>query len=167
MGDEDDPLWQPVRGRLSKGKGKNDHKPDIATAARTSRENSDNLTSYFFTAFPNSFGAKAMFNAFKYYGDIKEVVIPTKRDKGGRRFGFARFDRVVDTRRFETELDNIIIGRDKISVNLSRFQRHEDSRKKDCRSDVRRDTRDSQKPEERNSKESRGRSKLHFAQKPN
>ncbi|PNX76542.1 hypothetical protein L195_g032495, partial [Trifolium pratense] len=161
-GDEDDPLWQPVRGRLRKGKGKNDHRPDIATAARTSRENSDNLTSYFFTDFPNSFGAKAMFNAFQYYGDIKEVVIPTKRDKGRRRFGFDRFNRVVDT-----ELDNIIIGRGKISVNLSRFQRHEDSRKKDCRSDVRRDTRDSQKPEERNSKESRGRSKLHFAQKPN
>ncbi|MCI35506.1 hypothetical protein A2U01_0056727, partial [Trifolium medium] len=56
----------------------------------------------------NRFGAKALFNAFHYYGDIMEVVIPAKRDKGGRRFGFARFDRVNDPRQFEYELDNII-----------------------------------------------------------
>jgi hypothetical protein len=52
-----------------------------------------------------------------------EVVIPVKRDKGGRRFGFARFDRVSDPRSFETDLNNIVIGGLKISANLSRFQR--------------------------------------------
>ncbi|KAK2422975.1 zinc finger CCCH domain-containing protein [Trifolium repens] len=65
-----------------------------------------------------------MFNAFQYYGDIIEVVIPAKLDKGGRRFGFARFNHVTDVRRFANKLDNMIIGRDKISVNLSRFHRH-------------------------------------------
>ncbi|MCI31682.1 hypothetical protein A2U01_0052894, partial [Trifolium medium] len=54
-----------------------------------------------------------------------------KKDKGGRRFGFARFDRVVDPRNFEFELDNIIIGRDKISINLSRFHRPEDIKRSD------------------------------------
>ncbi|MCH81026.1 RNA-binding protein 25-like, partial [Trifolium medium] len=76
--------------------------------------------------------AKAMFNAFYHYGDIMEVVIPAKRDKLGRRFGFARFDQVDEPRRLECELDNIIIGRDKISVNLSRFQRREEYK---CRDD--------------------------------
>jgi hypothetical protein len=51
------------------------------------------------------------------------VVILAKRDRGGRRFGFARFDQVEDDRRFEQELDTILIGRDKISVNLSHFHR--------------------------------------------
>ncbi|CAJ2637810.1 unnamed protein product [Trifolium pratense] len=41
---------------------------------------------------PDNFDAKAMLNIFQKYGNIVEVVIPTKRDKGGRRFGFARFD---------------------------------------------------------------------------
>ncbi|PNX61582.1 hypothetical protein L195_g060730, partial [Trifolium pratense] len=64
-----------------------------------------------------------MLNIFQHYGNIVEVVIPAKRDKGGRRFGFARFDQVKDVRRFGIELDNIIIGRDKIYVNPPRFQR--------------------------------------------
>ncbi|MCI30401.1 hypothetical protein A2U01_0051610, partial [Trifolium medium] len=46
-----------------------------------------------------------------------------KRDKGDRRFGFARFDRVANLGQFEHELDNNIIERDKISVNLSHCQR--------------------------------------------
>ncbi|MCI08394.1 hypothetical protein A2U01_0029471, partial [Trifolium medium] len=83
------------------------------------------LTTYFFSDIPDSFGAKAMLNIFQKYGDAVEVVIPAKRDKGGRRFGFARFEHVRDVRKFGIELDNIIIGRDKIYVNVSRFQREE------------------------------------------
>ncbi|GAU22766.1 hypothetical protein TSUD_129780 [Trifolium subterraneum] len=69
-----------------------------------------------------------MFNAFHHYGHIMEVVIPAKRDKGGKRFGFTRFDLVDDKREFEYMLDNIIIGRDKISVNVSRFHRTDRSK---------------------------------------
>ncbi|MCI67715.1 hypothetical protein A2U01_0088974, partial [Trifolium medium] len=46
-----------------------------------------------------------MANVFQNYGDIAEVVIPARRDRRGRRFGFARFDNVVNIRRFEYELD--------------------------------------------------------------
>jgi hypothetical protein len=101
---------------------------DIATAKGSKREEHGSLTTYFFTEFPNSFGAKAMLNAFHYYGDILEVVIPAKRDRRGRRFGFGRFRNVSDARGFESELANLTIGRDKISVNLSRYHRHEGSR---------------------------------------
>jgi hypothetical protein len=123
MEDEEDHHWQYVKGRHRKTKGNVSLLPDIATARGARHEKHDNLTTYFFSDFPVSFGAKAMFNAFTYYGDIVEVVIPAKRDKGGRRFGFARFDRVRDVRQLEKELDTILIGRDKISVNLSRFHR--------------------------------------------
>ncbi|GAU37058.1 hypothetical protein TSUD_274190 [Trifolium subterraneum] len=122
MGDQDDQQWQPVTGRIRKGRGTHHLKSDIATTKRSNREHNNDLTTYFFTNFPASFGAKAMFNAFKYYGDIIEVIIPAKLDKQARRFGFTRFDRVADSRSFEYELDNIIIGRDKLDVNLSLFQ---------------------------------------------
>jgi hypothetical protein len=112
-----------VRGRQQQTKGYPSHIPDIATAKNSNKKKHENLTTYFFTDFPKTFGAKAMFNAFQYYGDIVEVVIPAKRDKGGRRFGFARFDQVRDVRGFEQELDKITIRRDKISINLSRFHR--------------------------------------------
>ncbi|MCH85843.1 hypothetical protein A2U01_0006695, partial [Trifolium medium] len=127
MGDDDDREWQTVKRRQNIRRGNHHPNFDIATAKRNNNReyNNNYYTTFFFTNFPESFGAKAMFNVFEHYGDIMEVVIPIKRDKGGRRFGFARFDKVPDTRRFESELDNIIIGRDKIAVNLSRFHRSE------------------------------------------
>ncbi|MCH89313.1 hypothetical protein A2U01_0010208, partial [Trifolium medium] len=130
MGNEDDQPWQKVKGRQRKGRDKNHPKLDIATAFRNNREKNVNYTTYFFSDFPESFGAKAMLNVFQNYGDIMEVVIPAKRDKGGRRFGFARFDRVENPRSFEYELDHIIIGRDKLSVNLSRFQRQSEGNRR-------------------------------------
>ncbi|MCH94716.1 RNA-binding protein 25-like, partial [Trifolium medium] len=126
MGDEYDNQWQTVKGRNRKGFQK---KLDIATTKTSIREYTDDITTYFFTNFPDSFGANAMLRAFQHYGDVTEVVIPVKRGVGGHRFGFARFYRVVDTRRFESELDSIIIGREKISVNLSRFHRVEGERR--------------------------------------
>ncbi|MCH82641.1 hypothetical protein A2U01_0003452, partial [Trifolium medium] len=164
MGAEDDFQWQTVRGRNKKGRDNKQFKHDIATARRSNRENNTILTSYFFTNFPESFGAKAMFNAFQYYGDIIEVIIPAKRDREGRRFGFARFDRITDTRHFEHELDNIIIGRDKISVNLSRYHRHEGARRNiGINADRREGGEDHRRFEDSKDKENRGRSKSRFA----
>ncbi|PNX90906.1 hypothetical protein L195_g047034 [Trifolium pratense] len=98
-----------------------------------------------------------MLRAIKYYGNITEVVIPTKRDVGGRRFGFARFSRVTDVRGFELKFDNIIIGRDKISVNLARYQRVEGERRFD-RNQVRKEGRRSKRDEEQHDKEANERS---------
>lgn len=44
----------------------------------------------------------------------------------GKRFGFARVVNVKDERNFATKLDNIIIGSEKIMVNLPRFNRHDE-----------------------------------------
>ncbi|CAJ2653124.1 unnamed protein product [Trifolium pratense] len=98
-----------------------------------------------------------MLRAIKYYGNITEVVIPTKRDVGGRRFGFARFSRVTDVRGFELKFDNIIIGRDNISVNLARYQRVEGERRFD-RNQVRKEGRRSKRDEEQHDKEANERS---------
>ncbi|GAU26825.1 hypothetical protein TSUD_289300 [Trifolium subterraneum] len=119
MGEDDDQGWKMVRGRNNKRNDSTQHNMDIATTRDFNKENINTLTTFFLTNFPDSFGARAMFNAFHHYGEVKDVVIPAKRDKGGKRFGFARFDRVVDSREFEHTLDQIIIGRDKISAKIA------------------------------------------------
>lgn len=81
------------------------------------------LHTFFFTEFPDDFFAKEMWSIFLKYGDVNEVVIPNKRDKRGQRFGFVRFANVRDPATFAVKLDNIIIGRQKLFVNISRFQR--------------------------------------------
>lgn len=80
-------------------------------------------TTYFFTNFPEKFHAKQMLKAFLHYGDFDEVVIPAKRDKIRKRFDFARSVNVKEPERFAVKLDNIIIGREKIMVNMPRLQR--------------------------------------------
>jgi hypothetical protein len=89
---DDDKGWHKVRGRNKT----NQHKLDIATARNFNKDNIASTTTFLFTNFPERYGAKAIFNAFHNYGEVVEIVIPNKRDKGGRRFGFARFDQVTD-----------------------------------------------------------------------
>lgn len=79
--------------------------------------------SFFFTEFPDNYGAKEMWSVFMKYDHVCEVVIPNRRDKRGKRFGFARFLGVNDAQYFARRLDNIIIGTQKLFVNLPRFQR--------------------------------------------
>ncbi|CAI8614976.1 unnamed protein product [Vicia faba] len=64
-----------------------------------------------------------MYAIFKENGEIDEVIIPPKRDKRGKRFGFVRFFNVADERLMVIKLDNIIIGTKKIHANLPRFNR--------------------------------------------
>ncbi|GAU45277.1 hypothetical protein TSUD_99990 [Trifolium subterraneum] len=130
MGEEVEHGWQSVTGRHRHGRGnENNQRLDIATSRNFNKNQIHSLMTYFLTDFSDSYGAKAIFNVFHNYGEVMEVVIPAKRDKGGRRFGFARFDEVVDPRTLEQEMDNIYFGNRKISVNLSRFKRSEGSKK--------------------------------------
>jgi hypothetical protein len=96
MADEDEQGWRNVNTRNRSGRGINNFRPDIATVRNANFDNNSLGTTYFFTKFPERFGAKTIFNALHNYGEIVEVIIPVKRDKGGRRFGLARFDQVLD-----------------------------------------------------------------------
>jgi hypothetical protein len=122
---DEDHGWQTVKGKNRSGNRFSHFKPDIATARHFSKDNITTSTTFFFTNFPERYGAKAVFNAFDNLGEVMEVVIPAKRDKGGRRFGFVRFVQVSDIQKLESDLDNMVFGGVKISVNLSRFQRSE------------------------------------------
>lgn len=117
--------WRKVTRRGSRQKqrpqGYQYGKTEIARRRQAAQERSNETVSYFFTEIPDNFGAQEMWDVFRKYGRIDEVVIPYKKDKKGRRFGFARFFGVRDPTLFATRLDNIIIG-NKIFVNLPRFR---------------------------------------------
>lgn len=83
-----------VRWEVHKGKGMGRNKEII------------NL---YFSEFPDSYGAKQMFEIFCEYRLIEDAVIPPKRNKNDKRFDFVRFRKVFDARNLEVKLDNIII----------------------------------------------------------
>lgn len=54
---------------------------------------------------------------------MREVFIPPKKDKLGKRFGFVRFVDVQDQRILEEHLQDVWIGTYKLRVNIPRFER--------------------------------------------
>ena len=86
-------------------------------------QNHSKVSTFFFTEFPEDLIAKDMFEIFADYGKVLEVIIPAKRDKRRRKFGFVRFLDVRDERSTVTHLDNIFIGKRKLFANVPRFQR--------------------------------------------
>lgn len=83
----------------------------------------EHVSNFFFTEFPESHQAKEMFEIFEHYGLIDEVVIPQKRCKRGKRYGFVRFRMVGDEAALTIKSDNIFIKSKKIYTNIPKFQR--------------------------------------------
>lgn len=54
---------------------------------------------------------------------MREVFIPSKRNKNGRRYGFVRFKGVHDTHQLAKQLDRLLIGGLKMYVNIPRYSR--------------------------------------------
>lgn len=80
------------------------------------------ISNYFFTEFPKDYGAKEMYDIFKEYGLVVEVVIPSRRDNLGKHYGFVRFRRVGDEGKLAVKLDNIFIKSKKFHANVPKFQ---------------------------------------------
>ncbi|CAL0306408.1 unnamed protein product [Lupinus luteus] len=80
-------------------------------------------TTFFFTNFPTDHDAKEMWEIFQKWGKVVDVVIPSRLDKYGKKFGFVRFQGVQNSKQMVQKLDRIWIGLHKIWVNLPKFQR--------------------------------------------
>ncbi|XP_058740820.1 uncharacterized protein LOC131613142 [Vicia villosa] len=78
----------------------------------------------FFSDFPKRIRAKDVFELFGCHGNVAEVMISPRRNKFGRRFGFARFRGVDDVRMLAVRLDNILIDGKKIHANPPRYERN-------------------------------------------
>ncbi|XP_058725718.1 uncharacterized protein LOC131597013 [Vicia villosa] len=67
--------------------------------------------------------ARDLFQVFGCIGEISEVAISPRRNKVGKRFGFARFAEVSDVRLLAVKVDNVIFDGVKIHANVPRFAR--------------------------------------------
>lgn len=65
-----------------------------------------------------------IFDLFSNHGNLKELVIPPKRNEHDKRFGLERFKDVEDIRLLAVKLDNIFIDNIKIHANVRRFNMH-------------------------------------------
>jgi hypothetical protein len=82
-------------------------------------------TSFFITNFPEEATANDLWGLFLKYGRVREVYIPKKLDKWGRRFGFVKFKEVKDVEAMSASLVDVWLGSFKLRVNHARFSRSE------------------------------------------
>ncbi|PWA81363.1 RNA-directed DNA polymerase, eukaryota [Artemisia annua] len=64
----------------------------------------------------------ALWKTFAKYGRISDVYIAKKKTLTGKTFGFARFTDVQNPKTFESTLNSITVGTQRISVNIARYQ---------------------------------------------
>jgi hypothetical protein len=83
------------------------------------------MISYYFTNFPDNSNQVDLWKVFQRWGKVREVFLPNKRNKFGKRFGFVRFLDVNDPKKLEVKLDSIKINETKLHVNLPRFSKME------------------------------------------
>lgn len=95
---------------------------DVAVEGRKRIDGVD-TTTFFITEFGEAWKVRDLLVELKDLGEIVEVVIPNKRNRRGRRYGFARFGNVVDEKLLAIKLDNVILEGRIMHANLPRFQR--------------------------------------------
>lgn len=66
---------------------------------------------------------KYMYQEFQGFEEVYEVVIPSKRDIRGKRYGSVCFFDVINKDILATKLDNIFIEGRNIHANVPKFQR--------------------------------------------
>lgn len=94
------------------------------TSIRSRGDQNNRLTSFFFSNFPDNFGVEEMWKVFLRWGRVWDVYILPRRDKYGRRFGFVKFLDVQNPKVLENELVVILIGNQRLKVNIPRFDRN-------------------------------------------
>jgi len=78
---------------------------------------------FFFTNFPHEYMEGDMWKIYQRWGRVIDVFISRRLDSGRRRFGFVRFQGVLDAHILERKLDIIWIGLWKLWVNIPKFSR--------------------------------------------
>ncbi|CAL0325059.1 unnamed protein product [Lupinus luteus] len=79
---------------------------------------------FYISNFPDDFGQHDLWRLFKRWGRVRDVYIPSKRNKHDRRFAFLRFDKVKDEENFAKILDEVWVGNSKIYANIPLFKRN-------------------------------------------
>ena len=63
---------------------------------RTNWRDHKDISSFYFTCFPEDATKEELWQHFKKAGDVREIFIAKKRNKNGRKYGFVRFKGVED-----------------------------------------------------------------------
>ncbi|WJX13955.1 hypothetical protein P8452_04289 [Trifolium repens] len=94
------------------------------------------VTTLYFTNFPNHLTTFALWERFARIWRVDEVYIPQKVDRKGRRFGFVRFWEVQNVEILLRKMEDIWFDTYKLRANLAMHQRGADHQTKGKHTEV-------------------------------
>ncbi|GKV23714.1 hypothetical protein SLEP1_g33413 [Rubroshorea leprosula] len=119
------------RGRYGNGKSATGFKDFVHRLPAYNKGLLKQCVSFHFYNFPEDWGAKQLFffirRAVKK-GRLWDIFIPSKRDRRGNRYGFARFLDVRDYQAMKKQLENMWIGNRRVIFNPAEDRREEQRR---------------------------------------
>jgi len=83
----------------------------------------ENSISFYFSNFPDDSKYGKLWRIFEKCGKIKDVFLPLKRNKEGKRFGFVRFEDEDNGKELLAKLLKIRVQSFQLNVNISKFHR--------------------------------------------
>lgn len=81
-------VWMREDPRFNYAETKDGQQPRFK---RTNWRDKADISSFYFTRFPEDVNEKDLWYQFKRWGDVREIFICKQRNKSGRRYGFVRF----------------------------------------------------------------------------
>jgi len=81
-----------------------------------------NSISFYFSNFHEETKSRELYKIFGACRKVKDVFIPMKRNKDGKRFGFVRFSDEGNGEELLLKLKQLRLDSSKLNVNLSRFE---------------------------------------------
>lgn len=88
---------------------------------------STNTSTLYVANFPEDWASKDVKEAMENVEKVKDVFMPAKRNKDGRRFAFVRFDSSLDIEKILETVKGLWVGKVKLLANLARFDRDKSS----------------------------------------
>ncbi|MCI25192.1 RNA-binding protein 25-like, partial [Trifolium medium] len=87
------------------------------------RSEEGKTTTFFITNFPEDAAAEELWRLLRRYWKLGEIYIPSKRDKHGKRFGFAKYVEVENSHNLLKKIEGTWMGTYKLRANLSKFKK--------------------------------------------
>lgn len=86
-------------------------------------DTNNRFVTFFLQNFPETCSWENLRAKLQEIESVRDLFIPQRRDKKGKRFGFVRFGRDIDIRGVEDKLNNIWFDSFKLRENISKFSK--------------------------------------------
>ncbi|KAJ0939485.1 putative RNA recognition motif domain, nucleotide-binding alpha-beta plait domain superfamily [Helianthus annuus] len=113
-GEEEQPWNQAIGKRTKKNQKKNFKKQSFEF---------EYATTFFVSNLPGFCTRGEIWNEFRVFGELADVFLPKKLDKGGNRFAFVRYDNVQDVEKMLEVLNKVKLKGAKLKVDMAKFRR--------------------------------------------